>query len=123
MSQTMLEYFEKYRQKKNDMESINALVQDSRKQLNDLQIQLNQLSIEISGMQRVISTAIDKDIDPAEVVIRFDLSERSNNLWDEPMIEVDENARSWYPATLQASQLNKPLKNYTSGGILPQDTI
>ena len=77
-----VEYFEEYRNKISAMAELHTEMDLLKNRIDKLQKNSTSLSREIEGMRRIITVMIDQGMDPVEVKLRTDPSDRMDSMWD-----------------------------------------
>lgn len=88
---SMLDYFERYRQKKQELKDLTEEVLKTRALMEKKQKECQKMAAEIRSMQKIITAMIDGDMDPVEVKLRNDIPLMTDSLWDgENSVLLDE---------------------------------
>ena len=80
MIKETLDYFEEYREKKKEVEEYRDQKAVLLKEQRALESKIQDLDKELIAMQGIITTMIEKGIDPTEAKLSTDAAER-NNIW------------------------------------------
>jgi hypothetical protein len=80
------QYFEEYRNNVKRRKALQKEISASRKKTESLHEEANQLSKEISAMQRIITQMIDNGWDPVETKLRVNSEDWVSSFWGEDFV-------------------------------------
>ena len=82
MTNTVLEYFEEYRQKISEVERLENKERELGLEVDKIRRMRGQLRQDLLSMQRLITVMIENDWDPVEAKLKTESEERQRSFWD-----------------------------------------
>ena len=82
MSNSTLDYFETYREKNKELHEARQLLYDLNSSVVSAKSAITELQSEIYAMRKIITMMIDNNLDPVEVKLTTEPSDRKESLWE-----------------------------------------
>ena len=87
MNDTILDYFEEYRQTRRDLDDISRQMKTVRASMDELTAKAHAVQRELEGMRKIITVMVETGMDPVEAKLKNDVSDLSSSLWADTFMD------------------------------------
>lgn len=92
LNSVILDYFEEYRRKKQQRDRLTQSLTSASETVKNLRKDMEDISNEISCMQRIITAMIEHDCDPVEAKMRINDLQAGNIWYDNQVITLADDS-------------------------------